>query len=99
MERAQLSVNLRQGKGKGGAGKVRTRGVVPGIIYGKGMDSILIEVNPKEFETILSGGGGMNTVLEMKVPDHGTITAMLKDHQADNLTRKFTHLDFVKVDL
>jgi large subunit ribosomal protein L25 len=99
MERAQLSVNLRQEKRKGGARKVRARGGIPGIVYGKGMDNILIEVNPKEFETVLSGSGGMNTLLEMKVPEHGTITAMLKDHQADNISRNFTHLDFVKVDL
>ena len=98
MERVQLSVNLREGEGKGGARKVRARGLIPGIIYGQGIkENINVEVNPKEFSKALSGSSGMNTLLEMEVPKHGKVTAMLKDYQADNLTRKFTHVDFVTI--
>jgi len=99
MERAQLNVTLREGKGKGGARKIRAKGSIPAVIYGKGIETVMIEVNPKEFDQVLSGSGGKNTLLDVKVPEHGTITAMLKDHQADNLRRQYTHLDFVKVDL
>jgi large subunit ribosomal protein L25 len=100
MERIQLSVSLREGEGKGGARKVRARGLIPGIIYGQGIkENINVEVNPKEFSKALSGTSGMNTLLEMEVPKHGKVTAMLKDYQADNLTRKFTHVDFVTIDL
>ncbi|MFO1518369.1 MAG: 50S ribosomal protein L25/general stress protein Ctc [bacterium] len=99
MERVQLSVSLREGHGKGVARKIRAKGAVPGIIYGKGMENILIEVNPKEVLSAFSGSAGMNAVLDLEVPKQGKIVAMLKDYQADNITRKFTHLDFVKLDL
>lgn len=99
METVQLSVELREGHGKGVARKVRAKGMVPGIIYGKGLENILIEVHPKEVLKALSGSAGMNALIEVQVPKHGKITAMVKDYQADIITRKFTHLDFVKVDL
>jgi large subunit ribosomal protein L25 len=99
MERVQLSVELRQAEGKGGARKVRAKGLIPGVIYGKGMENINVVVHPKEFSKALSGTSGMNTLLEMEVPKHGKVTVMLKDYQADNLLRKFTHVDFVTVDL
>jgi len=99
MQRIQLSVSLREAQGKGGARKLRSKGLIPGVIYGKGLKNINVEVNPKEFSKALSGSSGMNTLLEVDVPQHGKLTAMLKDYQADNLTRKFTHVDFVTIDL
>ncbi len=99
METTELTVHLREGAGKGGARKVRAQGKIPGIIYGKGTQNILVSVDLKDMNLALSRKSGMNTLLEMSVPKHGKITAMLKDYQADNLTRSFTHLDFVTVDL
>ncbi len=99
MDRVQLNVNLREGSGKGVARKVRAKGSVPGIIYGKGYQNISVEVNAKEITTAISGKSGTNTLLDINVPNHGVVTALLKDYQADILTRELTHLDFVKVDL
>ncbi len=99
MDRVQLNVNLRETRGKGGARKVRARGAVPGIIYGKDFKNINVEVPAKEMLTAISGGSGMNTLLDINVPKHGVITVLLKDYQADNISRDLTHLDFVKIDL
>ncbi|MBL7684440.1 MAG: 50S ribosomal protein L25/general stress protein Ctc [Deltaproteobacteria bacterium] len=99
MDRVELSVGLREGKGKGGARKIRALGKVPGIVYGKKMESILIETNPKELSAAISGKSGMNTIIDLKIPNHGTVTTLLKDYQAHNITRAFTHVDFVQLDL
>lgn len=99
MDRVQLNVNLREANGKGAARKARARGVVPGIIYGKGFENINIEVNPKEMLQAISGASGMNTLMDINVPKHGVVTALLKDYQAHVITRDLTHLDFVKIDL
>ncbi len=99
MDRIQLNVNLRETKGKGGARKVRARGAVPGVIYGKGYKNINVEVNPKEMLVAISGASGMNTLLDIHVPKKGVVTALLKDYQADVISRDLTHLDFVKIDL
>jgi large subunit ribosomal protein L25 len=99
MERIQLTVELRHAQGKGGARKVRAKGLIPGVIYGKGIENINVVVHPKEFSKALSGTSGMNTMLDMEVPNHGKVTVMLKDYQADNILRKFTHVDFLTIDL
>ncbi len=99
MDRVQLNVNLREAAGKGGARKARARGVVPGVVYGKGYENINVEVNDKEILTAISGKSGVNTLLDINIPKHGVVTALLKDYQADILTRKLTHLDFIKIDL
>lgn len=99
MDRVQLNVNLREVKGKGGARKVRAKDAIPGVIYGKGYGNVNVEVNPKEMLTAISGKSGMNTLIDLNVPQKGVVTVLLKDYQADLLTRKLTHLDFVKIDL
>jgi len=99
MDITQLSVDVRTQQGKGAARKIRARGKIPGILYGKNSENILLEVDPKAMQLAISGTSGMNTVLEMNVPSKGKITVMLKDYQADNIRRQFTHLDFVRVDL
>ncbi len=99
MDIIQLSVDVRNQQGKGAARKIRARGKIPGILYGKNSENILLEVDPKAIQSAISGTSGMNTVLEMNVPEKGKITVMLKDYQADNIRRQFTHLDFVRVDL
>ncbi len=99
MDRVQLNVNLREGSGKGVARKVRAKGSVPGIIYGKGYKNISVEVNSKEILTAISGKSGTNTLLDINIPNHGVVTAILKEYQADVLSRELTHLAFVKIDL
>lgn len=99
MDRVQLNVNIREAKGKGGARKVRARDSIPGVIYGKGYENINVEVNPKEMLSAISGKSGVNTLIDLNVPQKGVVTVLLKDYQADVLSRNLTHLDFVKVDL
>lgn len=99
MDRVQLNVNLREAKGKGGARKVRAKESIPGVIYGKGYENINVQVNPREMVAAISGKSGMNTLIDLNVPQKGVVTVLLKDYQADLLTRKLTHLDFVKIDL
>ena len=99
MEITQLSVDVRTQQGKGGARKIRARGKIPAILYGKNSENILLEVDPKSMQLAISGSSGVNTILEMNVPQQGKVTVMLKDYQADNIRRQFTHLDFVRVDL
>lgn len=99
MQHIQLSVSIREQRKKGGARKTRAAGKVPGIIYGKGYENILIEADPKEVEKVFSGTAGTNALLQLQIGGKDSLVAMLKDYQADILTRKFTHLDFVKLDL
>lgn len=99
MSQTKLAVSLRERTGKGAARKIRAGGRIPGVLYGKGMENTLIEVDPKQVELIFSNARQMNQLLSLEVPGKGDTIAILKEYQADHVTRKFTHLDFLKIDL
>ncbi|MBF0491416.1 MAG: 50S ribosomal protein L25 [Deltaproteobacteria bacterium] len=100
MDQVQLTVEARKAGGKGVARRVRAAGKIPGVIYGKGFENILVQVDPKEFKTALaSSSTGQNTLINIKIQGHEALMAMIKDYQADVLTREYTHLDFLKIDL
>lgn len=100
MDQVQLTVEKRSAGGKGVARRVRAAGKIPGVIYGKGFENILVQVDPKEFRTALaSSSTGQNTLINVKIQGHDALMAMIKDYQADVLTREYTHLDFLKIDL
>jgi len=99
MERVTLSVEIKQGSGKGVARKLRAKDRIPGIIYGKGFENISIHADSKTTENLFSSSSSLNKMIDLQVPGHGTVTTLLKDYQADIFTRRFTHLDFIKVDL
>ena len=58
MERRELTVELRGKTGKGISRRLRVKGMIPGIVYGKGMESVPVSLNPKELNSALAGEGG-----------------------------------------
>lgn len=99
MERSQLNAESRKEKGKGPARRVRAAGRVPAILYGQGKDTTLLTVDPKELGKTLGAGSNFNMLLDLKIDGQSPTIVMVKDYQADMLTRKFQHVDFFKVDL
>ncbi len=99
MERLQLTALLRSEKGKGPARRMRAKGLVPGILYGQGNETVLLSVNPKELLKTLSTAAGTNILFNLQIEGKGAVPAMLKDFQAHVLTRNFIHVDFLQVDL
>lgn len=98
MERMQLEASPREQTGKGPARQARAQGLVPAVLYGQGEEGIKLIVNPKELSKIL-GSGGTNVLLDLKIEGQNTVPVMVKEYQADVLSRAFLHVDFLKVDL
>ena len=98
MERMQLEASSREKKGKGPARQARMKGLVPAVLYGQGQAGVNLIVNPKELAKIL-GKGGTNILLDLKIEGQSSIPVMVKEYQADILSRAFLHVDFLKVDL
>ena len=99
MERSQLTANLRKETGKGPARRARMQGLVPAVLYGQGGDTLLLTVDPKELGKTLGPGSNFNMLVDLKIEGQSPLTVMVKDYQADMLSRKFQHVDFYKVDL
>lgn len=97
MARSTLKVKQRIRLGKTGSKQVRKEGKIPAVIYGKGMESIPLIIDPAELKGSLATGAGKNTLLDLEIETEGkkiSKLGLLKDIQLDYITQKPIHLDF-----
>ena len=95
MERT-LKVEVRDGTGKGAARKIRATGLVPGVVYGRGADPVLITVDARELFHTLHTDAGMNVLVELRV-DGDKVLAMPREVQRDYIRGQFKHVDFIRI--
>lgn len=104
MEIGELRVSLRNMKGKGAARKLRAKGIVPGIFYGPGEESVKIAIDSNELKTAIKGHEGTNPFFNIVSEGEeanrlGGNTVVLKETQVDILTREYLHVDLLKIDI
>ena len=94
-----LEVSRREATGKGVARKLRASGRIPAVVYGAHRDPVAIEVDRKAIsELVKKSEHGVRSIFLLKMA--GTDQqrhAMIKDVQIDPISRKMTHIDFVRV--
>jgi large subunit ribosomal protein L25 len=73
----------------------RRDGVLPGILYGAGIESIPIQVDFREAMRFLATAGG-STLLELKL-GKDTHNVLVREVQRDVITRDLLHVDFLRV--
>jgi large subunit ribosomal protein L25 len=99
MAEVSLEVSRREGKGKGVARKLRASGKIPAVVYGGHRDPVAIEVDRKSVsELVQKSEHGVRSIFLLKMS--GTDQqrhAMIKDIQIDPISRRMTHIDFVRV--
>jgi large subunit ribosomal protein L25 len=95
MERT-LKVEVRDGTGKGAARKIRATGLVPGVVYGRGADPVLITVDGRELFHTLHTDAGMNVLVELRV-DGDKVLAMPREVQRDHIRGELKHVDFIRI--
>ncbi|HEY6140278.1 MAG TPA: 50S ribosomal protein L25 [Thermoanaerobaculia bacterium] len=99
MAEVTLEVSRREKSGKEIAKKLRAGGRVPAVVYGGHKEPVAIEVDRKSVsELIQKSEHGVRSIFLLKMT--GTDQqrhAMIKDIQIDPVSRKMTHIDFVRV--
>ena len=100
MANAELNVTLREEAGKGVARKLRAQGLVPAVVYGKGIEPCCITVEPKALEKAVSTEAGWNTLITLKgaKPVEGKVV-VLKELELHPLRREMVSADFHAIDL
>ena len=79
--------------------RLRREGVLPGNIYGRGLDSVAVQLPRREAESLLSAHG-LNSLLELSVEgEKGHRPVIVRQVQRHPLSREILHLDFYQVDL
>lgn len=100
MAQNEITVTPRTSTGKNSCRRLRADGLLPGIIYGKGIEPTPVTVVPKELAAALSGERGQNTLLSIK--GCGSLEGsmvIVADLLRDSLRRTAKHVDFHKLDM
>jgi large subunit ribosomal protein L25 len=100
MAQTELNVTLREGIGKGSARSLRRQGLIPAVVYGKGMDSCALSVSPKDLEAAIGTEAGWNALITLKGEGafNGQVV-ILKDLQVDPVRGDVLHADFQAIEL
>jgi large subunit ribosomal protein L25 len=99
-ERIKLEVAPRETTGSREARRLRKRGLIPGILYGRGAEPHAISIPERDLRRALTGGSGMHTILDVVLDgEDGSHASILKDYQQDPLRGKLVHVDLQEVRL
>ncbi len=100
MEQRVLTIESREELGKGPCRRLRGKGRVPAVIYGKGIDPIAVSVDRKELSAAVAGAGGHNHLISLKGETalEGKLV-IVADMVRDCLNGEPIHVDLHKVNL
>jgi large subunit ribosomal protein L25 len=97
-ERTKLIVTNREHLGSSETRRLRRRGLIPGVLYGRG-EPISISIEERELRRALTGAAGLHSILDVEI-DGGTAHAsILKDYQVDKIRGSIIHVDLHEVRL
>ena len=98
-QKITLEVESREELGKGPNGRLRAAGRVPANVYGLGLKSFSISVEPRRVEELLRSATGRNTILTLAMKDAGdSRQVMIREIQRDPVHEGLRHVDFMRVD-
>ena len=94
-----VTAEVRAGRGKNEARRLRVRGFIPAVVYGAYKDSVSIGVSPKELVHILNSKTGHNTIFNLAIQGGENTPVMVVDSQRDPLKGNLLHADLKRIDL
>jgi large subunit ribosomal protein L25 len=102
MEITELGAQVRKEQKKGPARRLRQKGFVPAIFYGRSAEKILLAVNNKELIKLHKDKKD-HSFIKLIIDDGGNKKieklSLIKELQVQPLTGKFYHADFYEVDM
>jgi large subunit ribosomal protein L25 len=94
----EVTLAARSGRGTGTrpTRRLRSEGLIPGVVYGHGADPIPVAVGARDFQIALSGEAGLNTLLSLQVDGDNYLT-LARDIQRHPVRNTVSHVDFLIV--
>ncbi len=78
--------------------RLRSSGMIPGVLYAAGKEAVSVAVSPQEIGAILRSATGENTLFDLDLGGSRR-TVILKEFQREPLRGKLLHADFYEVAL
>jgi large subunit ribosomal protein L25 len=91
-----LSADVREGRGKGPARKLRAVGKVPAVLYGHGIDAVSLSVDARQLVHTLSTDAGANVLIDLQVDGNAHLT-LARSIERDPIRGTIIHVDFLKI--
>ena len=96
-ETPNLEAIVRTGTGKGAARQTRRDGMVPGVVYGGGVESLPTQIPHNVLLKKLRAGRFLSTLFNLKVEGHDDVRVICRDVQRDVVKDLPTHLDLMRL--
>jgi large subunit ribosomal protein L25 len=91
-----LTVQQRDARGRSEVRKLRADGLLPGVIYGPGIEPVALSVPRSELLRVLHAHGA-HPLVTVKVDGGKEYLALVKDLQIDHVRQLALHVDFHRV--
>ncbi|NTV48202.1 MAG: 50S ribosomal protein L25 [Geobacteraceae bacterium] len=98
MQQKQMNIELRTKTGTGVSRKLRVADMVPGVVYGKGLDPMPVSIKYRDLQDAISGAGGQNNLITLI--GGGSLDqniAIVADIQRDAIKRTIKHVDLHRI--
>jgi large subunit ribosomal protein L25 len=93
----KVQAQLRSGRGKNDARRVRREGLVPVTVYGGGAETVAAVAPLRDLAAILRSESGRNTIFTIEVDGVGTSEVMFHDRQIDPIKGRLIHADLTRL--
>ena len=95
MDKEKLSAKLREVLGRK-TRKFRKDGLIPAVVYGKGIESKSLWVEKLEMEKFLRRSGE-STIIDLRIEGGENLNVIINEIQRDPVRDTMTHIDFFRV--
>ena len=93
----KLAAQTRTSEGRNAVKKIKAQGLVPAVIYGANQQPLNLQVNAREFHTLLSHTTGEHLLVELQIADGAEAInrlALIQEVQHDPIRGSVLHIDF-----
>jgi large subunit ribosomal protein L25 len=98
MQQKQMNIELRTKTGTGVCRRLRNSDMVPGVVYGKGVDPMPVSIKTRDLQAAISGDGGQNNLITLV--GGGALDqsiAIVVDLQRDPVKKTYKHVDLHRI--
>ena len=96
-ENLKLSASARDCRGKNAMRKLRQRGLIPAVVYGREMESIPIYVAASDLAPVLRRPDYETELIDMSVDNKEPMDVLVKEAQFDHIRERLLHIDFFRI--
>lgn len=94
----ELSVQRREGIGKGAVRRLRRQGLIPAILYGARTEPLPLSLSPTDVQRTLHARAGGGVLVNLRLPgETEPRTAVVRDLQFDPVRETLLHVDLQAV--